>query len=86
MARYTAVPTTDPNWGVLNLIDRAIKKYVVTWLPLTAGRVVFGIYSSARKAFAACKVAEATQATSFPKCFLLSTGIFYAIDNGGRFH
>lgn len=86
MAKYTAVPVADPNWGVLNLIDRKIKQYVVTWLPFTPGRVVYGIYKSAKKAFAACRTAEALQAASFPKCFLLSTGIFYAVDNGGRFH
>ncbi len=78
--KLTPVPPTDINYVLLDAIDRAIRKYVVTWFPVGALRSVYGIYKSVRVARNACRSSVIRNAMSKPLCFIIEAGAFFSLD------
>lgn len=86
MAKYVPVVPTDASLPLLVDLTSKIKAYVVTYFNVVSQRAIFGIYNSARKAFAACSQAKIRNPLAHAACYLVVGASYYFVDNGGEFH
>ena len=81
MAGYASVVPNDPNYVILSLLDKTVKRYVVTYLnSITGLRVIYGMYQSARRAVKACSGVSGFS----PVCFLVNVAGQFFVTHDGR--
>lgn len=86
MAKYVPVAPTDASLPLLQDLTSRIQAYVVTWFTPGSVRAIFGIYRSARRAFAECGKAKLRNPLAHAACYFVVGASYYFVDNGGEFH
>lgn len=86
MARLVPVADSDDSKDLLVALSAKVKAYVVTWFTPASIKAIYGLYSSARKAFRACSEAKNRNPLAHAACYLVEGAHYYWVDNGGQFH
>jgi len=81
MAKYIPIADTDASKELLLALSSRIKAYVVTWFTSAGKRMIYGIYSSALKAFKACSQAKVRNPLAAAACYLVVGASYYWVDN-----